>query len=78
MSTDEIYSKDINSILTILPKEINKVIYNFYTKTCIKCGIQQRYCYSCNYYRCYCCDIIKCFKKGIKCPRCMRLVILNK
>lgn len=44
----------LDTILDFLPKSINKLIYEFYTKKCNECCVDQKFCIHCELFQCYC------------------------
>ena len=42
------------------PKQINKLIYDYYKDTCDKCNMQQIQCNQCYFYSCKCSSVRKC------------------
>lgn len=45
--------KNLDKIIK-LPKDINYIIYKYYTNICQECNNETEYCSSCKYYYCYC------------------------
>ena len=60
--------EDFDNILNNYPKNINNLIYDFYSNHCKECGTNQRYCIDCQKYQCFCiksifkCDVQECRK----------------
>ena len=52
-----------------LPKDLNKIIFDYFTDHCSVCNNKQRFCYDCFYYICNC-------KSEKKCNHC-RIFICN-
>ena len=51
-------------LVKILPKDITKIIFNYYTNICLTCSCIQTYCENCHTYNCLCDTNKKC----IECP----------
>lgn len=57
-----------DNLLDKYPKDLNKVIYNYYTTNCGECGNDQIYCFRCELYNCSCvknikfCNVSECTK----------------
>lgn len=41
-------------LVKILPKDITKIIFNYYTNICLTCNHIQTYCNNCEIYNCIC------------------------
>ena len=58
----------LDNILYKIPKDINNVIFKYYTTNCYSCNNDQIYCYECEIYNCSCirdirfCNVQECNK----------------
>ena len=45
---------NIDNLLIKLPKNINEIIFSYYTDYCDVCKVEQEYCNGCGLYNCMC------------------------
>ena len=50
---------DLDNILVEYPKEINNLIFEYYSLECRTCNKDQIYCYTCELYNCNCTKTIR-------------------
>ena len=76
MDISEIRFEDLDDYFQMLPQDISKIIFNYYTQSCKECGTVQKYCIGCKKYQCFCvkdifhcnvkiCDRLLCCEDGI-------------
>ena len=61
MAISELKFEELDKHFQILPEDLSKVIFNYYTQNCKECGTIQKFCTGCNKYQCFCIkDIFHC------------------
>ena len=60
--------REFDIILCLCPKDINKLIFEYYDEKCRRCNTNQIYCNTCELYNCPCykeidyCNVMECHK----------------